>query len=153
MRAYLIRVVDAGPETRLIVGIAAHGKVHFAIIGCWRGPASISVLITWRSWGRSSFGGAKFPSGIEHAARITPINLSENSVATSAAVRPLPLARLMILSSTSVSGSGRSIRPRSPLRDEPATNHVKADERAGIADVDVVDDRGATHYMRTCRTH
>ena len=30
-------------------------------------------------------------------------------------------------------------------RDEPATNHVKADERAGIADVDVVVDRGATH--------
>ena len=30
-------------------------------------------------------------------------------------------------------------------RDEPATNHVKADERAGIADVDVVVDRGAAH--------
>ena len=30
-------------------------------------------------------------------------------------------------------------------RDEPATNHVKADERAGVADVDVVVDRGAAH--------
>ena len=30
-------------------------------------------------------------------------------------------------------------------RDEPATNHIEADERAGIADVDVVVDRGAAH--------
>ena len=30
-------------------------------------------------------------------------------------------------------------------RDEPATNYVKADERAGVADVDVVVDRGAAH--------
>lgn len=30
-------------------------------------------------------------------------------------------------------------------RDEPAANHIEADERAGVADVDVVVDRGAAH--------
>ena len=30
-------------------------------------------------------------------------------------------------------------------RDEPAANHIEADERAGVADVNVVVDRGAAH--------
>ena len=30
-------------------------------------------------------------------------------------------------------------------RDKPAANHIEADERAGVADVDVVVDRGAAH--------
>ena len=136
------KVVDVAARDLTIVGIAAHGKVHIAVIGC----VSVALLdkrLDHGDHGADLLGGAGRTSGSSTlAARMTPINLSENSVATSA-----PFGLLVGALDDLVIDIGEVLGERDLVaaRDEPATNHVKADERAGIADVDVVVDRGAAH--------
>ena len=137
------KVVDVAARDLTIVGIAAHGKVHVAVIGC----VSVALLdkrLDHGDHGADLLGGAGAHIGIEHVGGAHDadelVGELRRDLGGSAALLVAALDDLVI-----DIGEVLGERDLVAARDEPATNHVKADERAGIADVDVVVDRGAAH--------
>ena len=137
------KVVDVAARDLAIVGIAAHGKVHIAVIGC----VSVALLdkrLDHGDHGADLLGGAGTHIGIEHVGSAHDANELVGELRRDLGGRAALLVGALddlVIDIGEVLGE----RDLVAARDEPATNHVKANERAGIADVDVVVDRGAAH--------
>ena len=137
------KVVDVAARDLTIVGIAAHGKVHIAVIGC----VSVALLdkrLDHGDHGTDLLGGAGTHIRIEHVGSAHDANELIRELRRDLGGRTALLVGAL---DDLVIDIGKVLGERDLVaaRDEPAANHVKADERAGVADVDVVVDRGAAH--------
>ena len=137
------KVVDVAARDLTIVGIAAHGKVHVAVIG-GVGVALLDERLDHGDHGADLFGGAGAHIGIEHVGGTHDADELVGELRRDLGSRTALLVGALDDLVVDV-GEVLGERDLVAARDEPATNHVKADERAGIADVDVVVDRGAAH--------
>ena len=137
------KVIDVAARDLTVAGIAAHGKVHIAVIGCV-GMALLDERLDHGDHGADLLGGAGAHIGIEHVGGAHDADELVGELRRDLGGRTALLVGALddlVIDIGEVLGE----RDLVAARDEPATNHVKADERAGIADVDVVVDRGAAH--------
>ena len=137
------KVIDVAARDLTIVGIAAHGKVHVAVIG----GVSVALLderLDHGDHGTDLLGGAGAHIGIEHVGGAHDADELVGELRRDLGSRTALLVGALddlVVDIGEVLGE----RDLVAARDEPASNHIEADERAGIADVDVVVDRGAAH--------
>ena len=137
------KVIDVAARDLAIVGIAAHGKVHIAVIG----SVSVALLdkrLDHGDHGTDLLGGAGAHIGIEHVGGAHDADELVRELRRDLGGRSALLVGAL---DDLVIDIGEVLCERDLVaaRDEPTADHVKADERAGIADVDVVVDRGAAH--------
>ena len=137
------QVVDVAARDLTIVGVAAHGKVHVAVIGSV-GMALLDERLDHGDHRADLLGGAGAHIGIEHVGGAHDadelVGELRRDLGGGAALLVGALDDLVI-----DIGEVLGKRDLVAARNEPATNHVEADERAGVADVNVVVDRGAAH--------
>ena len=137
------KVIDVAARDLAIVGIAAHGKVHIAVIGC----VSVALLdkrLDHGDHGADLLGGAGTHIRVEHVGGAHDADELIGELRRDLGSRTALLIGALddlVIDIGEVLGE----RDLVAARDEPATNHVKADERASVADVNVVVNRGAAH--------
>ena len=137
------QVVDVAARDLTVVGIAAHGKVHVAVIGSI-GMALLDKRLDHGDHGANLLGGAGAHIGIEHVGGAHDADELVGKLRRDLGGRAALLVGALddlVVDIGEVLGK----RDLVTARDEPAANHIKADERAGVANVDVVVDRGAAH--------
>ena len=137
------QVVDVTTRDLTVIGIAAHGKVHVAVIGSI-GMALLDKRLDHGDHGADLLGGAGAHIGIEHVGGTHDADELVGELRGDLGGRA---ALLIGALDDLVIDIGEVLGKRDfvATRDEPAADHIEADERAGVADVDVVVDRGAAH--------
>jgi len=136
-------VVHVAAGYLAVAGVAAHGEVHVAVIGSVRVPL-LDQALDHADHGADLLGGARANIRVHHVG--SAHNADE---LLGELLRYLGRGAPLLVSTVDdlVVHVGEVLRERDIVaaRDEPAANHVEADERARVADVDVVVHRGAAH--------
>ena len=136
-------VVDVAARDLTVVGIAAHGKVHVAVIG-GVGMALLDERLDHGDHGADLLGSAGAHIGIKHVGGAHDADELAGKLR-----RDLGGGTALLVGALDdlVVDVGEVLGKRDLVaaRDEPAADHVEADERAGVTDVDVVVDCGAAH--------
>ena len=137
------KVVDVAARDLTVVGIAAHGKVHVAVIGC----VSVALLdkrLDHGDHGADLLGGTGTHIGIEH---VGGAHDTDELVGKLACHLGGGAALLIGALDDLVVYVGEILRKGHliALGHEPATNDVEANKGTSVADVDIVVDGGAAY--------
>ena len=137
------KVVHVAAGYLAVAGVAAHGEVHVAVIGSVRVPL-LDQALDHADHGADLLGGTRANIRVHHVGGAHDADeLLGELLRYLGRGTPLLVGAIDDL----VVHVGEVLREGDLVtaRDEPAANHVEADKRACVADVDVVVHRGAAH--------
>ena len=137
------QIVDIAARDLAIGGIAAHGKVHIAVIGSI-GVTLLDQGLDHADHGADLFGRTRANIGIEHVGGAHNADELVGKLAChlgSSATLLVGALDDLVVHVGKILREGHLIA----LGHEPATNDVEANKGAGVADVDIVVDGGAAH--------
>ena len=136
-------VIDVAAGDLAVRGVAAHGEVHVAVVGRI-GVTALDQRLDHADHGADLLGGTGAHIRVEHVGGAHDADELVGELGGDL----LGGATLLVGAVDDLVihvGEVLSERDLVAARDEPAADHVEADEGAGVADVDVVVDGGAAH--------
>ena len=136
-------VIDVAAGDLAVGGVAAYGEVHVAVVRRV-GVPTVDKRLDHADHGADLLGGAGAHIGVEHIGGAHDADELVRELGRDLLGRAALLVGAiddLIVDVREVLGEGDLVA----ARDEPAADHIEADERTGVADVDVVVDGGAAH--------
>ena len=137
------KVIDVAAGDLAVGGVAAHGEVHVAVVRRV-GVPTVDKRLDHADHGADLLGGTGADIGIEHVGVAHDADELVRELGRDLLGRAALLVGAiddLVIDVREVLGEGDLVA----ARDEPAADHIEADERTGVADVDVVVDGGAAH--------